>query len=153
MKLTVLMTIAGMVLLGAARDAEAQTLALAQMESYHRLTNQLIAPCCWLEPIAFHRSAEALQMTEEVARLLADGRSEDLIREMYVARYGTRILADPPGVTGRWLYAAPVVLFFSLLLLAVCRLRSLVSQGHSPALSAAPEFMALVREETRNEWA
>jgi len=147
------MTIAGIVLLGAARAAEAQALTRGQMESYHRLTNQLIAPCCWREPIAIHRSAEALQMTEEVARLLADGRSEDEIREMYVARYGARILADPSGVTGHWLYAAPVVLFFSLLLLAVRRLRSLVSQGHSPALPAAPEFMALVREETRNEWA
>jgi len=153
MKLSVLMTIAGIVLLGTTRDAEAQTLTLAQMESYHRLTNQLIAPCCWREPIAIHRSTEAQQMSEEIASLLAEGRSEDQIREMYVARYGARVLADPPGVTGRWLYAAPVVLFFSLLLLAVRRLRSLVSQGHSPALRAAPEFMALVREETRNEWA
>ena len=153
MKVAVLMTIACLLLLGWAHAAEAQALTLAQMESYHRLTNQLIAPCCWHEPIAIHRSAEALQMTEEVARLLADGRSEDQIREMYVASYGARILADPPGVAGRWLYAAPVVLFFSVLLLVVRRLRSLVAQGHSPALPAAPEFMALVREETRNEWA
>jgi len=153
MKLTVLMTIAGIVLLGTSRDAEAQTLTLAQMESYQRLTNQLIAPCCWREPIAIHRSAEALQMTEEVARLLADGRSEDQIREMYVGRYGARILADPPGVTGRWLYAAPVVLFFGLLLLAVRRLRSLVAQERPPGFPAAPEFIALVREETKNEWA
>jgi cytochrome c-type biogenesis protein CcmH/NrfF len=153
MKLTVLMTIAGMVLLGATRDAEAQTLTLTQMESYHRLTNQLIAPCCWREPIAIHRSTEAQQMSEETASLLADGRTEDQIRAMYVARYGARILADPPGVAGRWLYAAPVVLLFSVLLLAVRRLRSLVAQGCSPAFPAAPEFMALVREETKNEWA
>lgn len=92
-------------------------------------------------------------MSEEIAVLLADGRSEDQIRGMYIARYGARILADPPGVTGRWLYAAPVVLFFSLLLLAVRRLRSLVAQQHSPTLAAAPELLALVREETRSEWA
>jgi len=153
MKLSVLMMIAGIVMLGAARATEAQTLTPAQMESYHRLTNQLIAPCCWREPIAIHRSPEAQQMSEEIASLLAEGRSEDQIRAMYVARYGARILTDPPGVAGRWLYAAPVVLFFSLLLLAVRRLRSLVSQGQPPALPAAPEFMALVREETRNEWA
>ena len=153
MKVTVLMMIAGIVMLGAARAAEAQALTRGQMESYQRLTNQLIAPCCWREPIAIHRSTEAQQMSEEIASLLANGRTEDQIRAMYVARYGARILADPPGVTGRWLYAAPVVLFFSVLLLAVRRLHSLVAQGHSPALPAAPEFMALVREETRNEWA
>jgi cytochrome c-type biogenesis protein CcmH len=153
MKPTVLMTIASIVLLGAARATEAQTLTPAQMESYHRLTNQLIAPCCWREPIAIHRSPEAQQMSEETASLLADGRSEDQIRAMYVARYGARILADPPGVAGRWLYAAPVVLCFGLLLLAVRRLRSLVAQQRSPGFPAAPEFIALVREETINEWA
>jgi len=153
MKITVLMAIASVVLLGWMHAAEAQALTSAQMESYHRLTNQLIAPCCWREPIAIHRSTEAQQMSEEIAVLLADGRSEDQIRGMYIARYGARILADPPGVTGRWLYAAPVVLFFSLLLLAVRRLRSLVAQQHSPTLAAAPELLALVREETRSEWA
>ena len=153
MKITVLMAIASVVLLGWMHAAEAQALTPAQMESYHRLTNQLIAPCCWREPIAIHSSTEAQQMSEEIAVLLADGRSEDQIRGMYIARYGARILADPPGVTGRWLYAAPVVLFFSLLLLAVRRLRSLVAQQHSPTLAAAPELLALVREETRSEWA
>ena len=153
MKLTVLMAIASVLLLGWMHAAEAQALTPVQMESYHRLTNQLIAPCCWREPIAIHRSTEAQQMSEEIAVLLAGGRSEDQIRGMYIARYGARILADPPGVTGRWLYAAPVVLFFSLILLAVRRLRSLVSQGRSPAFPAAPEFIALVREETKNEWA
>jgi len=153
MKLTVLTTIACVLLLGWAHAAEAQALTPAQIESYRRLTNQLIAPCCWREPIAIHRSTEAQQMSEEIAGLLADGRSEEQIREMYISRYGARILADPPGVTGRWLYAAPVVLFFSLLLLAIRRLRSLVAQGCSPAFPAAPEFMALVRKETKNEWA
>jgi len=153
MKLSVLMMIARIVMLGPARATETQTLTPAQMESYHRLTNQLIAPCSWREPIAIHPSPEAQQMLEETASLLADGRSEDQIRAMYVARYGARILADPSGVAGRWLYAAPVVLFLSLLLLAVRRLRSLVAQGCSPAFPAAPEFMALVREETKNEWA
>ena len=153
MNRTLLIALGALVLMAAAHTAEAQALTPAQMESYHRLTNQLIAPCCWREPIAIHRSAEAQQMLGEVANSIAKGRSEDQIRDMYVARYGTRILADPPGVTGRWLYAAPVVLFFSLLLLAVRRLRSLAAQERSPALPAASEFMALVREETKNEWA
>ena len=37
-----------------------------QMKRYDRLTHELIAPCCWREPIAIHRSPEALQILGEV---------------------------------------------------------------------------------------
>ncbi|HTS09105.1 MAG TPA: cytochrome c-type biogenesis protein CcmH [Candidatus Eisenbacteria bacterium] len=152
MKLTVLMTIAGIVLLGAAHDAEAQALTPAQMESYHRLTNQLIAPCCWREPIAIHRSPEAQQMSEETASLLANGRTEDQIRAMYVARYGARILADPPGQDWYWLNLIPFALLITLMLAAAVRLRWLVSGTPPVSRAASPEFLAQVRTETQHDW-
>lgn len=101
----------GLIVLTAAFALEEHTLTAEQMGRYDRLTHELIAPCCWRESIAIHRSQEALQILDEVEKLVAEGRSEEEIRNIYVARYGPRILADPPGVSKYWLYVLP----FSLL--------------------------------------
>jgi cytochrome c-type biogenesis protein CcmH/NrfF len=142
----------GVVLSGVPAWSQTVPLNPAQLESYHRLTQQLIAPCCWREPIAIHRSPEAVQMLEEVQQSLVEGRSEDEIRSLYVDRYGDRILADPPGLTGHWLYVVPVAIFVGLFWLAVRRLRVLVRTAPIPAPAASPEFLALVRKETNKDW-
>jgi cytochrome c-type biogenesis protein CcmH/NrfF len=49
-------------------------------------------------------------MRTEVARLVEEGRSEDDIRAIFVARYGERILTEPEGAKGVVLYAAPLLL-------------------------------------------
>jgi len=119
----------------------------AQTERYNRLTHELISPCCWRECIAIHRSEEALQMLNEVHQLVGEGKSEDEIKAMYVQRYGVRILADPPGITGDWLYTIPVALFFCLLVLAGRRLRWLVSQAPLFSSPQSPELIARIRRE------
>ena len=132
--------------------AECRTLTVPEVERYNRLTKALIAPCCWQETIAIHRSAEALQMLDEVEQLVVAGRSEEEIKALYVARYGVRILADPPGRTGQWLYAIPFVLLGASLLLAAVRLRMVA--GHAPAgtMSVPPDLLARIREETEENW-
>ena len=132
--------------------AERGHLTTTQMERYDKLTHELIAPCCWREPIAVHRSAEALQMLEEVEQLVAEGRSEDEIKSIYVARYGPRILADPPGIDWYWLYLIPFALLAAFMVAAVIRLRSLVGRTASPKSSSPPELIAQVRMETETEW-
>lgn len=124
------------------------TLTASQMERYNNLTHQLIAPCCWREPIAIHRSAEALQMLDEVKRFVMEGRSEEEIKAMYVARYGVRILADPPGSEGRWLYVIPIALFCGLVFRVILHLRSLVARVSSPNSSVPPELIARIRSDT-----
>ena len=117
------------------------------------MTHELIAPCCWREAIAIHRSEEARQMLNEVKQLVIDGRSEDEIKAIYVARYGVRILADPPGRTGQWLYMVPVgaAVRFDIPRHSCVCVRwwpaSRLLLPHAPA-----ELMAQVRMETENEW-
>ena len=127
--------------------AGSQPLTPAENQRYDRLTHALIAPCCWREPIAIHRSAEAIEMLDEVKQLIVSGRSEDEIKTLYVTRYGERILADPPGWQGRWLYVVPLVLLVSLLLLAALRLRSLVARPTSNGPPVSAEWIARVRAE------
>ena len=136
------------VVFGSARASAEKELTAPQAEEYQRLTHALIAPCCWREPIAIHRSDEALQMLDEVEQLVAQGRSESDIKAIYVARYGDRILADPPGAAGHWLYLIPVVLCCLMMAAAAARLRSLVSHPAGPRSSASPDVLAIVRKET-----
>ena len=74
-------------LIGSGRATGEPNLTSSRITLYDKLTHELIAPCCWREPIAIHRSAEVLQMLEEVEQLVAEGRSEDEIKSIYVARY------------------------------------------------------------------
>ena len=138
-------------LISAVWGAEGRTLSASQREEYDRLTHELIAPCCWREPIAIHRSDVALQMLEEVRQFVAEGHSEEEIKAIYVARYGVRILADPPGAQGRWLYLIPVVLFCCAVFLAASRLRSLVSRVPASHPLAPPEMITRVRMEAGND--
>lgn len=66
-----------LIVLSAAFHLEQHTLTAEQMGRYDRLAHELIAPCCWRESIAIHRSQEALQMLDEVEKLVAEGRSEE----------------------------------------------------------------------------
>ena len=127
--------------------AQGSAFTPSQTERYNRLTHELISPCCWREVIAIHRSEEALQMLDEVHRLVAEGKSEAEIKAMYVQRYGLRIPADPPGITGDWLYTIPVALFFCLLFLATKRLRWRVSQAPQLSSPQSPELIARIRRE------
>ena len=64
------------------------------------LENSLLAPCCWAEAIATHRSDVALAMKAEVARFVAEGKSDQEIFDYYRQRYGARVLVEPQG--GQW---------------------------------------------------
>jgi cytochrome c-type biogenesis protein CcmH len=139
-----------LIVLSAAFALEEHTLTAEQRGRYDRLTHELIAPCCWREPIAIHRSQEALQMLDEVEELVAEGRSEEEIRNIYVARYSPRILADPPGVSKYWLYLLPFSLLAWFMVAAVFRLRSLVARAAPTQSSVPPELLAQVRKETES---
>jgi len=60
-----------------------------------RIEKNLIAPCCWNQPVAQHYSAAAAQIKQEVRQMLAQGKSEREILDHYVSLYGERILASP----------------------------------------------------------
>ena len=59
------------------------------------IEDQLIAPCCWSQPVSEHDSEIAQQIRNEVTGMVAAGKSRDEILNLYVAKYGERILATP----------------------------------------------------------
>ena len=68
-----------------------------------RIEELLIAPCCWSQPVAVHYSAEADEVRIGIRRLLGEGKTRQQVLDAFVAQYGTRILADPPGRGLHWL--------------------------------------------------
>jgi cytochrome c-type biogenesis protein CcmH len=62
-----------------------------------RLERVLLAPCCWSETVAVHRSAVALQIKSEIAAFVSQGKTDREILDYYKARYGARILIEPEG--------------------------------------------------------
>ncbi len=71
------------------------------------LQKRLLAPCCWNEPVATHRSEVALEMRAEINRLVAEGKSDREILDLYKSRYGLRILVEPEGQRSFWIHLAP----------------------------------------------
>jgi cytochrome c-type biogenesis protein CcmH len=90
------------------------------------LQEKLIAPCCWSESVAMHRSVVAAEMRAEIARMMQEGRTDREILDFYKARYGTRILMEPEGRLRLWAYTIPVVAVLFGLALVVWIIRRMV---------------------------
>ena len=83
--------------------------SLPPLES--KLQHELLAPCCYRETLDHHMSQEAYNMRAEIHQMLLSGDTERQIIDIYKARYGMRILAEPEGAYW-WIatFTPPVVL-------------------------------------------
>jgi len=61
------------------------------------LEGRIMAPCCWAQTIDIHGSEIANDLRREIRKRLRGGESADAIEASLVNRYGTKILAVPPG--------------------------------------------------------
>jgi len=66
-------------------------------ELARRIEGELMAPCCWAEPVSQHMSQVAEEIRRDIRAMLAAGKSEQEILDFYVAQYGERILTTPPA--------------------------------------------------------
>jgi cytochrome c-type biogenesis protein CcmH/NrfF len=74
-----------------------------------KLQHELLAPCCYRETLYRHMSDTAIAMKAEMHEMIASGKSERDVIELYKSRYGARILAEPEGAV--WWTATLVPLF------------------------------------------
>ena len=125
--------------------AYAQNLTVSQAALVRDIENNLIAPCCWNQPISEHPSEISDLMRSEVREMIAEGKSRDAILDYYVARYGERILAAPRARGINLLaYAAP----FAALILGVGGLFLLREKRRVPAPAAAAAPVPPTRNES-----
>jgi len=118
---------------GEARAAAAGDRASLEREAW-QIETMLIAPCCWREQVSVHQSEAAEQVKREIRDMLAAGMARQQVLDAFVARYGARILAEPPdsGV-GLVLYHAPWILGLGSALGVVLFIRRITRRPANPA--------------------
>jgi cytochrome c-type biogenesis protein CcmH len=93
--------------------AVATASAAEAQDASRRIEERFLAPCCWRENLAVHRSPEAEEMRAEILQLVKSGKTESEIVDFYVARYGERILREPRGGLSLWLSVVPMLVILA----------------------------------------
>lgn len=89
--------VAGLFALSAAAETPA-----AQKARVERISDSVLAPCCYAEAVSRHQSEIAVKMRIEIAKWVAAGRTDQEILDTYVGQYGSRVLVDPRSIPGWW---------------------------------------------------
>ena len=125
----------------------------AQVDKKAReIEDNLIAPCCWTQPVSEHYSEVAEKIRKEVHEMVAAGRSRDEILDYFVSQYGERILAAPraKGFNGL-VYILPwlaLALGAWLLIVLLKKLRA-PAPASNPALLPDSRYTSAVEKEIK----
>jgi cytochrome c-type biogenesis protein CcmH len=118
------------------------------------IEDQLIAPCCWSQPVSQHDSEVSQQIRDEVSKMLAAGKSRDEILDFFIARYGERILVTPRAKGFNTLvYILPWAALPIGAWILVLLIRKLRSSAPSPAPAPSPvpdsRYASVIEKEMR----
>lgn len=79
-------------------------------DEVNAIAKQLYCPVCENTPLDVCPTQACHEWREEIRKLLAEGKSEEQIKQYFVDYYGARVLAEPPRQGFNWLvYVVPPV--------------------------------------------
>jgi len=117
---------------------------------------EIMAPCCYGSPVGDHDSEAARQVKAQIARLLAEGRTKGEILDLFVAKYGERILARPRARGFNLLaYIMPPLILLAgglLLVYFISRIKGQPAPQATPAArkSYDDEFLEKINKEMQD---
>ena len=83
-------------------------------DEVNAIAKHLYCPVCENTPLDVCPTVACAPWRQQIRDLLMEGRTEQEIRDYFVARYGDRVLAEPPRYGFNWLvYVLPPVLFLA----------------------------------------
>src|SRR5512134_2815718 len=85
-------------------------------DEVNRIAKQLYCPVCESTPLDVCPTEACRQWRDLIRTMLAEGKSEEEIKQYFVAQYGARVLAEPPNRLVTYLVPAVVILLGALLL-------------------------------------
>ncbi len=107
-------------------------------DDVNRIARQMYCPVCENEPLDACRTAACQQWRAQIGQMLAEGQTEQQIKDYFVTRYGARVLAQPPAQgASLWLYVLPIASLLVGAVIVVWILRRLRAQG-AQATAEAP---------------
>ncbi|MCZ2128342.1 MAG: cytochrome c-type biogenesis protein CcmH [Anaerolineales bacterium] len=93
-----------------AQSARAQETTPSDDE-VNAIAKHLYCPVCENTPLDVCPTEACRQWRELIRQMLAEGKSEQEIKDYFVANYGARVLAEPPRAGVNWLfYLVPPIL-------------------------------------------
>ena len=82
-------------------------------DEVNAIAKQLYCPVCENTPLDVCPTEACRQWRELIRQMLAEGKTEQQIKDYFVANYGARVLSEPPRTGFNWLvYIVPPVLIF-----------------------------------------
>jgi len=138
-------------LLLASNSIETSVATQVQGEKIRAIEDSLLSPCCYGGPVSTHMSDIAAQMRQEIAQMVAEGKSDEEIRQFYVKQYGERVLAEPQGTKRVILYALPVGVTVAGAAIVLAFLRNAIRRARAASvkLDSSPEAASAVRKKIR----
>jgi cytochrome c-type biogenesis protein CcmH len=126
-------------------------------DDVNHIARQMYCPVCENEPLDACRTAACQQWRAQIGQMLSEGQTEQQIKDYFVARYGARVLAQPPaqGIS-LWLYVLPIVGLLAGVVIVVWLLRRLRARGaQAPAATALPtssgdEYTDRIEQDLKN---
>ena len=85
-------------------------------DEVNRIAKQLYCPVCESTPLDVCPTEACRQWRDLIRTMLAEGRSEEEIKQYFVAQYGARVLSEPPNRLVTYLVPAVVILLGAFLL-------------------------------------
>jgi len=80
-------------------------------DDVNAIAKQLYCPVCENTPLDVCPTEACRQWRELIRQMLAEGKTEQEIKDYFVANYGARVLSEPPRTGFNWLvYIVPPVL-------------------------------------------
>jgi len=134
-------------------QARLSTAREGQETLQRELGYEIMAPCCYGSPVGDHDSEAARQVKAQIARLLAEGKTKGEILDLFVAKYGERILARPPARGFNLLaYIMPPLILLAgglLLIYFISRIKGQPAPQAAPAArkSYDDEFLEKINKE------
>jgi cytochrome c-type biogenesis protein CcmH len=85
-------------------------------DEVNRIAKQLYCPVCESTPLDVCPTEACRQWRDLIRTMLTEGKSEEAIKQYFVAQYGVRVLAEPPNRLVTYLVPSVAILLGAFLL-------------------------------------
>src|SRR5215217_8241509 len=127
-------------------------------DDVNRVAKQLYCPVCESTPLDVCPTEACRQWRDLIRTMLAEGKSEEEIKQYFVTQYGARVLAEPPNRFISYLVPAAIILLGALLLargfqmwMKPAKTESAAADAKREAAEPVDPYIARLEEELKKQ--
>jgi len=110
-------------------------------DDVNAIANQLFCPVCENVPLDVCDTEACRQWRDLIHQMLAEGKTEDEIKQYFTDNYGVRVLSEPPVEGFNWLvYIVPPVVFLAGAFLLFKTIQTWKQQSKDTGTALEPEM-------------